>query len=235
MRGCLLGILVPFLLVTCSTPQLPGEQQTMSEGLSEFTTSDWHSVLSHWVTGHLVAAEPPALSASPHVSPQVLVGVLNDLTSHKLIISPTRLSIPAWEPPALEENSRYSVILLRCVSRLGMMTSLNFGGVVFEDPLTALAIAKMFAATSQGAVPEAGNFSELVRVYRSARSWLEKPSQDDGVPGFTYCEPEYAKHPPFEVLTVEGRSLRALRDEGSITHKLSGGLVLLQMYQKPVR
>ncbi|HAU28865.1 MAG TPA: hypothetical protein DCW68_01985 [Rhodospirillaceae bacterium] len=137
--------------------------------------------------------------------------------------------------PVLDENLAYHVFRLNVLTQQGARVSMPVGGVVYEDPILALAAARLVGTGFMGkprALPVAPTYQD---VWNRRRSLFER-LRDTHLSGGMMFEPgvgftQRASAPVFDVVEISGRDLFRLRQNGAQAIRLSGSLMYVEIFK----
>jgi hypothetical protein len=184
------------------------------------TDSGW---VSRWQAGtllvHRIKGENASIGVPLESSPTTFVRFLNDLAAGQYSSSSYfRQGAPdavfVEEPPALDPNRRYRLVILNAVTPRSEFVSVTSGGIAFEDPFWAVLAAYAVSQSRDAALPVADNNSEL---WKRAADLNRNPSIRLAVGEFLgpitgFLSPNNS--PNFVSIEVDGKSLADLRERG---------------------
>lgn len=133
------------------------------------------------------------------------------------------------DPPSVAPDRQYRLFCLPVMTRLGIETSVPFGGIVFEDPVLAIAAAwRVGKRSNPAAVVIARNFEEL---------WSERLARLKNALGarvgnnLFFVKPQRPRERFFSTLSIHGDALLFMRKKGAVSLNVGGQLQLFQLFQ----
>lgn len=192
-------------------------------------------VLLHTLLGYDTALAPTA-ELTPEVFAQTLQRVVagNYSTADYSKRGAAPLQPPRVQPPPVNTGARYVLIALNARTPSSQQFSIAEGGVIFEDPIWAVLAAHALFQNEKLALPLASGHEELWKRTKEAQVAIMrgayKPEQFLGpIAGFV----AQTTSPKFEIVTVSGEQILALRQRGLQALKVSTPPKLFQLYQPP--
>lgn len=139
------------------------------------------------------------------------------------------------EAPRLDEGGVYHVFRLNVLTQQGVRISMPIGGIVYEDPVLALAAARLVGTGFAGkprALPVAPTYADVW----NRRGRLFDRLRDTHLSGGAMFEPgvgftQRASAPVFDVVEISGRDLLRLRQNGAQAVRLSGSLMYVELFK----
>ena len=172
------------------------------------------------------------------ITPDILLQNLNELATGRYRPAKSCADefdcLPARStvPPEVDPDRNYQLIGLNALTKRGRFVSVPAGGVVFEDPLWALLAAHALGcAHLQVAIPKANDNEDL---WRKTDALVEAIATDNYQASaffaaiLGYLHPSNA--PRFELLTIRGNNLIALRTRGSQSFTVNKGLRFTELF-----
>jgi len=139
---------------------------------------------------------------------------------------------PSTEPPVVDPDASYILVRLDALTHLGVVTSVAFGGVVYEDPVLAVMAAwQVGRHTEPRVVPQALDFDTLWKMRAEIFDALPDPwATRDSPPNFAVGHVRLSTTAKLSTLVVRGSDLLQVRQKGSLAIFGDGRLQLFQLF-----
>jgi len=139
------------------------------------------------------------------------------------------------EPLPLDEGLAYHVFRLNVMTQQGVRVSMPVGGIIYEDPILALAAARLVGSGFAGqprALPVAPAYRDLWNRRRVLFDRLRDTHLSGGMmfePGVGFLKKD--KQPIFDVVEISGGDLFRLRQHGAQAVRLNGSLMYTELFK----